>query len=208
LKRRRICELAAVHRLMKIQGFPLVSGATAVVLAISALAIAACASLPAYRQKGSHDSFGYADEQLAPKRFRISYAGSSDVTRTRVEDFLLRRAAEVTVGAGYSFFVFDNRTTETTTQLRTRDEGFSADTGLSFSYGRLFNRRTDYFENWMVPAVASEDSVAQSRYTAASDIMVLTVEEAGRTPAALSARAILDRLAPQAAASEPAGTAP
>ena len=75
------------------------------------LALAGCATPSAYAPQTSPRSEGYSDRQLASNRFRVSFHGNSVTSREQVEDYLLRRAAEVTLQAGYSAFEFASRDT-------------------------------------------------------------------------------------------------
>ena len=63
---------------------------------------------------------GYTDRQLTHNRWRVTFTGNSVTPRETVENDLLLRAAEVTLAAGYSHFLFDTRNTEAQTTLSTR----------------------------------------------------------------------------------------
>src|SRR5665213_2178930 len=88
----------------------------AAAVALSLTSLAGCETTPIYQAQGDHGGQGYTDKQLAENRFRVAYHGSSATSRETVEDFLLRRSAEVTLNAGYSRFVFDHRDTKTRTR--------------------------------------------------------------------------------------------
>ena len=60
------------------------------------LGLAGCADAPVYAPQTSPRSTGYADKQLAENRYRVSFRGNSATGRETVEDYPLRRAAEVT----------------------------------------------------------------------------------------------------------------
>src|SRR5215472_9162366 len=62
---------------------------------LALLGLAACATPSVYAPQTSAGSEGYADRQLASNRFRVSFHGNSVTSREMVEDYLLRRAAEV-----------------------------------------------------------------------------------------------------------------
>ncbi len=74
-----------------------------------ALALAACAAPAAYAPRRPGETTGYTDRELAPGRYRVTFTGNSVTTRDTVQDFLLLRAAEVTLAAGGTHFVFDDR---------------------------------------------------------------------------------------------------
>ncbi len=58
---------------------------------------------------------GYSDQELTHNRYRVTFTGNSETPRETVEDYLLRRAAEVTLKAGYDAFLFDTRNTKAKT---------------------------------------------------------------------------------------------
>jgi len=174
------------------------------VFAFAFLVLAGCASGSLYRPKGAVDGIGYADEQITLTHYHVSFSGNRDTPRAQVEDYLLRRAAEITVQAGYTHFAFNGRTTEADTQYYVSGDSWSPGTGLGFGLGRRHPERSEYFSNWAFPAYWSPDQAAPlTRYTASSEIVMLTPDQAAQSPAALSARDILNRLAPSQAASGP-----
>jgi hypothetical protein len=78
---------------------------TAAVLAAS-LMLAACAALPTpYQPAADPSSYGYSDERIDTQTWRVSFAGNSVTARGTVEDYMLYRAAEVTLAAGAEGFV-------------------------------------------------------------------------------------------------------
>lgn len=73
-----------------------------IILGFAALALSACASTSAgYGPAQSASGLGFKNTQIQQDRFQVSYTGSS-VTEAR--DLVLLRAAEVTLGEGYSHF--------------------------------------------------------------------------------------------------------
>jgi len=160
-----------------------------------AAALAGCASSlgPSYRPKGPDGSIGYTDEQLAPNRFRVTFAGPAGSKLVEVEDFLLRRAAEITLKAGYTHFVFNMRRTEANLHGRRAGESWNPALGLLFECGRD-GRRTESGIDMISPGFCPDTPIVQ--YTASSEIVVMKPEEASRNPNALAAREILARLAP------------
>src|SRR5262249_13434832 len=82
------------------------------------LMLSACASGPIYRPRGPDGAVGYSDEHIAGNRYRISFSGNYSTKREEVDDFMLRRAAEVTLQAGFTHFDFDDRNTEASTYYR------------------------------------------------------------------------------------------
>lgn len=92
-----------------------------VLLSIGALAmlgsLAACTTTATpyqpYRAEGAGGVHGgYSEQQLAPDRFRVRFHGNELASRERVENYLLYRAAELTVTNGYDWFRISDRHTE------------------------------------------------------------------------------------------------
>ena len=165
----------------------------AALLALAAVMLAACQSGPTYRPRGPGELVGYADRQLTENRYRVTFFGSTRTRREDVEDYLLQRAAEVTIDAGYTHFIFDTRDTQAQTYYRSifsRRAGFGhgprswywssfAFHGHGFGYGGF-----GY----------GGDAIAITRYQAYSEIVMLTDEEAAQYPESLDARDVLYRL--------------
>ncbi|HWH22140.1 MAG TPA: hypothetical protein VNT25_02440 [Allosphingosinicella sp.] len=83
----------------------------AFLLAAAGLSLSACATPTAYQpmvpQKG-----GYSEERLSENQFKVMFAGNPHTPPERVSQFLLRRAAELTLAEGYDWFRVTNRATE------------------------------------------------------------------------------------------------
>lgn len=81
------------------------------------LLVTACAGTgptpyqPAERPGGQ----GYSEERISEDSYRITVAGNSLTSRDRVEDYLLFRAAELTLSEGYDFFLLLERQTDSDT---------------------------------------------------------------------------------------------
>ncbi|MCH8858431.1 MAG: hypothetical protein IID54_02490 [Proteobacteria bacterium] len=164
----------------------------AALLALAAVMLAACQTGPTYRPRGTGELVGYADRQLTEIRYRVTFFGSTRTRREDVEDYLLQRAAEVTIDAGYTHFIFDARDTQAHTYYRTI---FSSRVG--FGYGPRFFYRMGFASHGHGYGYGfgyGGDAIAVTRYQAYSEIVMLTDEEAARTPESLDARDVLYRL--------------
>ena len=176
--------------------------AAAAACSAAILLLSGCANTPAtgpaYRAQASDDGAGYADQQISATRYRVSFSGNNQTTRGQVEDYLLRRAAEVTVQAGYNFFAFDNRSLETDTNLYRTTDNWDPMSGLAFGLGRRYPGRSEHFAKGSVPAFWSEkEAVPIMRYTARSEIVLLPTDQLATHPDALAAREILKYLSPE-----------
>jgi hypothetical protein len=152
----------------------------------AALALSACATGPApYQAKSPDGGTGYTDTQLAQNRYRVTYTGTGSTPREVVENYLLFRAAQVTQGAGFVAFAFDDRDTKAHTTYFTDDNGW---------WGYPHRRFGWYWSGW-----PDNDATVSSitRYEAYAEIVMLTADQAKADPRALFANDVLQRLGPK-----------
>lgn len=94
--------------------FPAAAVAIAVVLG-------GCATATPY-QSATDGHYGYAEQRIESNRYRITFTGNSDTPKQTVENYLLYRAAELTLQSGFDYFVFASDNTDANTRyLRTFD---------------------------------------------------------------------------------------
>lgn len=95
----------------------------------AALALAACTTATPYQPLGTRGTGGgFAEQRLEANRYRVVFAGNDYTSRQRVENYLLFRAAELTVANGYDGFTIVRHDTDKSTDTRIYD------TGLRSSY--------------------------------------------------------------------------
>jgi len=94
----------------------------------AALALAACATATPYQPLGARGSGGFADQRLEANRYRVTFVGNDYTSRQTVENYLLFRAAELTVANGYDGFSIVRHDTDRNVEQRVYD------TGLRSSY--------------------------------------------------------------------------
>lgn len=87
-----------------------------VVVALVSL-LSACVTATPYQQAQPR-GFGYSEERLDQNKFRVMFRGNSLTKRETVEDYLLYRAAELTLQNGFSHFLVVGRDTEAKTRYR------------------------------------------------------------------------------------------
>ncbi|HWH17881.1 MAG TPA: hypothetical protein VNT77_06020 [Allosphingosinicella sp.] len=75
---------------------------------LAALALSACAATP-YRPVGQRSHGGYSEISLGQGRFLVRFEGNARTPQDRVERYMLRRAAELTLAHGYDWFRTVNR---------------------------------------------------------------------------------------------------
>lgn len=104
----------------------------------AALMLGACVTATPYQPaSGGINSFGYKDTQLETGKHRVSFRGNTSTDRSTVENFILLRAAELTLQDGLGHFV-----------VLDEDEGGSRNfnstgfnNGFGGGFGRGFGRR-------------------------------------------------------------------
>lgn len=79
--------------------------------------LAACVGATPY-QPAPPRGFGYSEERLDQNKFRVTFRGNAQTSRETVEDYLLYRAAELTLQNGFSHFLIIGRDTEKKTSYR------------------------------------------------------------------------------------------
>jgi hypothetical protein len=105
----------SLHRL-SVEGALIHFARIAVVIAFAGL-LAACVTATPY-QPAPPRGFGYSEERLDQNKYRVTFRGNSLTKRETVEDYLLYRAAELTLQNGYSHFLIIGRDTEAKTRYR------------------------------------------------------------------------------------------
>jgi hypothetical protein len=153
-----------------------------------ALALAACGTPTPYQPAA--DGHGYAEQPIEDDRYRVTFSGNSLTPRETVENYLLYRAAEVTVERGYDHFVVVEKDTERSTTYRSTVSGFGGHQGIhGFHHGR--HRGFGGF--------ASGTTWPRDRYTGFANIVMREGETPEDAPDAYDAREVLKRLAPTVA---------
>src|SRR5262245_29831486 len=107
------------------------------ILAVAAIAgslgLAACESYgPTPYQAGGPNAAGFTETRIEDNRYRISFKGNSMTGRETVENYMLYRAAELTLQNGFDTFTIANRDTDK--QSRTYSYGGYQGTYLSYMY--------------------------------------------------------------------------
>lgn len=140
-----------------------------------ALTLAACATATPYQP--SKDGQGYSEQRLESNRYKISFSGNSLTPRQTVENYLLYRAAEVTLQNGYDYFVMADSSTDTQT---TYTQSFSGGFGNYFWYP------------YPAPFYGASASTAspQTEYQAQANILVFKGDKPATDTKAFNAREV------------------
>lgn len=83
-------------------------------VAAALLTLAACATPTVYQPAARPNAVGFSETQIERDRFRVTFRGGGGAPAAQVADYALLRAADLTLGAGYDWFVVDQRWVEQT----------------------------------------------------------------------------------------------
>lgn len=152
------------------------------------LALGACATMTAYGPAKKNGE-GYTSQQLEADKFRVSFEGNSSTERTTVENYVLYRAAEVTLENGADYFVVLDQNTEALSIFRS--------TGSTFG-GRGFGRRGFFYGGGFSRGFGGSTSTTRERrsYTMGVIIQVAKGDKPANNALAYDARQIIDNLKP------------
>lgn len=116
------------------------------------------------------DGYGYGEQQIEDNRYRVAFAGSELTPADTVQNYLLYRAAELTLDEGYDYFVVVDRAVERSTSYWgttdlgadrwTRwDDDFVGGIGLSTYSARPIDRYTGYADIVLFEGEKPQDNV-------------------------------------------------
>ncbi len=95
-----------------------------IALIAGAAVLTACATATPYQPSVKADMRnGFSEMQIEKDRVKVTFDGNSLTDRQTVETYLLYRAAELTKGAGYDYFIITDRATDEET--RVQNTGFN-----------------------------------------------------------------------------------
>ncbi|MBI1365509.1 MAG: hypothetical protein GC153_06080 [Alphaproteobacteria bacterium] len=163
-------------------------------LAIGALALAACATSTPYQPASQGRGYGFSEQQIESNRYRITFRGNSSTTREMVENSLLYRAAELTVQNGFDYFIVQERNTEANKSYSTTAEpAFFGHYG--FGYPGYYYAFPYYAYGW---GWAPYNSYTRefTRYSAVAYIVMMKGDKPQDNPQAFDARSVMKNLGP------------
>lgn len=147
------------------------------------IALTGCETPTPYQPRT--DQGGYTDQRIGENRYRVTFTGNAVTDRLTVENYLLLRAAQVTVQSGYHWFVFDTRDTQARTSYHTDFQGYPGWPGFrGFGW---------YWHDWDYDYA---DTYPTTRYDAYAEIVMLTPDQAKKEPRALNADDVIAHITP------------
>jgi hypothetical protein len=176
-------------------------------LAVAA-GLSACATATPYQPNipGQATTGGFSEQQLEADRFRVNFAGNSLTSRETVEGYLLYRAAELTVGQGYDYFVIVDRDTDRKSRTYVEPDPFYRPYwGPGFGYWRPSWRYYGAGFGWRSwdpwygdPFWGNRVDVRTiDKYEASAEILMRRGRKPEGDPRAFDARAVMDSLRPR-----------
>lgn len=125
------------------------------------LALAGCAANPTPYQPAAN-GYGFSDQQIEGDRFRVTFAGNSATSLDTVRNYMLYRAAEVTVESGHDYFVVVDQNTQSSTTYRGTGSvpfgfgtGFRNNAGFGVGFSSFSAYPDDSFTSWADIVVGS-----------------------------------------------------
>ncbi len=156
---------------------------TTVLAMVGTLGCGACGEPTPYQPAvGGH---GFVEQALEENRYRVSFSGNRLTSRDTVENYLLYRAAEITVDEGFDHFLVVERDTERHTVYFP-----SVPVAGSFGIG-VYGADGGGFGGFASGGARSSD-----RYTSYANIVMRPGPKSDGDPDAYDARSVLQRLAP------------
>jgi len=151
-------------------------------------ALSACAHPTPYQ--AMDDGHGYAAQALEDDRYRVTFAGNSLTPRDTVENYLLYRAAQITLERGHDYFIVVRKDVERSTRYHSTVAGLGGHHGLHGFHG--FGHRRPHG----VGFGATVSARPQTRYSAHADIVMRRGETPDDDLRAHDARQVIENLQP------------
>lgn len=157
-------------------------------LCFAAIVLCGCAGPTPYQPQ--YEGAGYGQEQLADNRYRITYTANALTTRERMRQYLLYRAAEITLDSEHNRFILVEEDTGEgrLSGIKLADEG---------AHPYDFAHRHLWFGS---PVVAEEHSTTTyepySRYTASAVVVTFSDGEPPIEGKVFDAREVIELLGP------------
>ena len=161
--------------------------------ALALLLLLAGCTKPTPYQPASDDRYGYGSQALERDRFRVSFAGNTATPRKTVENYLLYRAAELTLEQGGDHFVVVYRETERRGNYANDQPGWNTGFGIGSCWGCGWSGGVSTGVVFGVPAT----SYARERYAAYIEIAVRQGPPPAGDAHAYDARELIRRLGPE-----------
>lgn len=117
-------------------------------------AVVACSSTPTPYQPAAGGGTGYVEQQIETDRWRVSFTGNDATALDTVQNYVLYRAAELTVAQGFDSFTVVSRSTESqgnvaSPQIGVGVGGGSGGSGVGIGLSTLLGGSSDRYTVFM-----------------------------------------------------------
>jgi hypothetical protein len=150
--------------------------------------LGACAGHPTPYQPAV-DGYGYSEQRIEDNRYRVIFGGNDRTKADTVQNYLLYRAAEVTLNHGYDYFTMVDRYLDRST----RYSGSSSITEL----GGYVTEDGDYVSGSFFSDYSADPI---DRYTTYAEMVMFKGEKPASDVHTYDARSVLRQLSPSIAA--------
>ena len=149
-------------------------------LSLITLALSACVTTTPYQplQKGQ----GYAEQKLESNRYRVTFNGNAQTSKQTVENYMLYRAAEITLANGADYFVMADQNTDADTRYTQIFNGVGGDVFAS--------------RGLLGIGVGVGNSIPSTEYQAQTDILIYKGKKPLNNSRAYDARELQINLGP------------
>jgi len=179
-------------------------GPALALLAAIAVLLAACVTPTPY-QSAESQKYGYSDDQIETNRYKVSFYGNTLTEQATVADYMLYRAAELTLAKGYDYFVITDRNTEFEQVVVSRPyydsfySPFYFHRGYHYGYPYFLSHRYHpfYFGGYY-------DVPAGTRYRSTAEIVLNRGEKPAGDENAYDARNVIENIGPRLVRPQPA----
>lgn len=150
----------------------------------AAAVLAACATTTPYQPLGKGG--GYTEQRIETNRYRIAFTGNASTPRQTVENYMLYRAAELTINSGFDYFMLTGNDTEARTRY---SESISAYGGPGWGWGWGGYRRSGI-------GFGVSTATPVTDYQAQAIVLMFKGKKPEQDPSAYDARAVKESLQP------------
>lgn len=149
--------------------------------------LGACSVATPYQP--SDGGYGYSEQRIEEDRYSVIFTGNPSTPRATVQNYLLYRAAELTVQNGYDYFTMVDSDVERSTRYYT--QGYADDFGY---YDRFYSRHN--IRRLYRPGFYSANAYPVSEYSSIADIVMAEGDKPKDQPNAYDALDVLQQLQP------------
>ncbi|MEM9705134.1 MAG: hypothetical protein AAF850_03555 [Pseudomonadota bacterium] len=150
--------------------------------------VAACTTITPYGPAPRPGAAGYVDARLEQGKYRIAFEGNSSTDRATIENYVLYRAAELTIRDGYDYFIVVDQTADAERTFTTNGTAFG---GGGFG-------RPGFFYGGAFGGFGQTNAVTRERqrFIIGAIIESRRGDKPADNPRAYDARQVIDNLGP------------